>query len=392
LDFIKNIYIIGAGISGLSIYEFSNNKDNIFFIEKNKYNGGRIKSIKSGSSIFEIGSQFFCKSDKNIWNIIKKKKLENDILRLDFTNMGFFFENNLMNNINDIGTIIDNIIKNKNKNGKNIYFDEWFLNNFNKEKLYIPKGIIRAITFLDSSRILKEYGVYILETFFDDCFTLRRGLQDIINSISQDIKIKNLKVRELIFKDNKIIKINTNNENINTNNDLVILTAPPGEIEIHNHKKLFKILSEIKYSGCAVIIFKIKKDFEEQPDYIFFPEEKYKISVIEKMKIHDDIFLGCLIPYNYKIDKDEIISYTIDFLGKFLKCKFDDYIIETYYENWDKGIPIVDKNYIESVNKLNVMKFDNLFFAGDYTTLFPSMESSVKSGVETIEKIEKYIS
>jgi len=305
--------------------------------------------------------------------------------------MGFYFENKLMDDINDIIMIIENILKNRYKNEKNMYFDEWYLSNFDKEKLYIPKGIMRAITFSDSSKILVEYGTYILETFFEECYTLRSGLQNLINALSLGINITNSTVKKLIFKNDKIISINTNQNNIDTDKDLVIVTTPPGDIKIQNHEELLKTLSKIKYSGCAVIVFKIKKDFSEQPDYIFFPEEKYKISVIEKMKINDDIFLGCLIPYKYKIDRDKVISYSIDFLGEFLKCNFNEQIIDIFYENWDKGIPIVDKNYIKTINKLNIMNFDNLLFAGDYTTLLPSMESAVKSGIETIKKIAQFI-
>jgi hypothetical protein len=65
-------------------------------------------------------------------------------------------------------------------------------------------------------------------------------------------------------------------------------------------------------------------------------------------------------------------------------------ILETYYETWHKGIPIVDERYVKAVKKLNTMNLDNLLFAGDYTTLFPSMESAVKSGIETVMKIERF--
>lgn len=311
-------------------------------------------------------------------------------MKLDFTNIAFYFENELKYDINDIVMVIDDILKNKKNKEENMCFDEWFLNNFDKEKLYIPKGIIRAITFSDSSKTLVDYGIYILETFFEDCYTLEGGLEKLINSLSGGVDIKRSTVQKLLFKNNKLIATTTNEETIDTDKDLVILTAPPGDIEIQNHEELLKIFSKIKYSGCAVIIFKVDKGFPEKPDYIFFPEKKYKISVIEQIKINDDEFIGCLIPYDSIIDKDKIISYSTDFLGEFFNCNFNGKIMDTYYKNWDKGIPIVDENYVKAVNKLNSMNFDNLLFAGDYTTLLPSMESAVKSGMETAMKIEKF--
>jgi protoporphyrinogen oxidase len=305
--------------------------------------------------------------------------------------MGFYFENKLMIDINDIVINIEKILKNNCQIKNNMYFDEWYLSNFGKEKLYISKGVLKAITFSDSSKILAEYGIYILETFFEECYTLKSGLQKLMNSLSQGINITNSTVQKLIFKNDRIIEIKTDQNDIDTSKDLVIITTPPGNIEIQNHQELLKLLSKIKYSGCAVIIFKIKRDFLEKPDYIFFPEEKYKISVIEKMKINEDIFLGCLIPYNHEIDRDKIILYSIDFLGKFLKCNFNEQILDTFYQSWDKGLPLVDKNYIKTINKLNIMNFDNLLFAGDYTTLLPSMESAVISGIETVKKIDQFL-
>ena len=113
-------------------------------------------------------------------------------------------------------------------------------------------------------------------------------------------------------------------------------------------------------------------------------------ALLQVESVVDDKFVVCLIPYKNNINKDEIISYSIDFLGEFLKCNFNDIILNTYYENWDKGIPIVDEKYVKAVNKLNIMNFDNLLFAGDYTTLSPSMESAVKSGMETVKEIERF--
>ncbi len=316
--------------------------------------------------------------------------MKHDILKLDFSNISFFYEDKLICDRNDVIKVIDDILKNRTEKEENICFDEWFLKNFDKEKLYIPKGVIRAITFSDSSKILADYGIYILGTFFEDCFTLKDGLEELTGSLSEGTDIKNSTVRKLIFKNNRLIEMVTNEETIDTNNDLVILTAPPGDIEIQDHEELLGILNEIKYSGCGVIIFKVKKVFPEKADYIFFPEEKYKISVIEQLKIDNNEFMGCLIPYSSTIDKDEIISYAITFLGENLDCNFEEIIVDTFYENWDKGLPLVNEKFVKAVNKLNSMNFENLLLAGDYTTLLPSMESAVKSGIETALKIEKF--
>ena len=288
--------------------------------------------------------------------------------------------------VDTISTIIE---KNKKQN-KIKYFDEWFVKNFDKEKLFIPKGIIRAITFSDSSETLANYGTYILETFFDECFTLKNGLEEIINSLSRNINIENKTVQKFIFKKNRLSSMITDKGVMNINEDIVISTAPVGDIKIQGNETLKKNLHNIKYCGCAVAIFRIKKGFPEKSDYIFFPEHQYKVSVIEQMTIGDDKFLGCLIPHNTYLEKNKALTYCKNFLGKILKCRFEENILETFYQDWPKGMPVVNRNYAKAVNILKTMKFDNLIFAGDYTTLFPSMDSAVQSGKEAQKKSEHF--
>lgn len=364
------------------------NKEDISIIEKENYIGGRIKSVRSDSSVFEIGSQFFCKSDVNIWKLVKRKKLEKDLVKLDFSNISFFYKNKIDDDVDNAVNDISNIIDTYEKEKKIKYFDDWFFNNIGKEKIYIPQSIIRAITFSDSSKTLTGYGVYILQTFFDDCFTFKNGLDEIIHSLSKNSDIDNRTVQKLIFKKNRLIALDTDCGIIDTTNDTVISSAPPPDIKIKNHDILLKNFNNIRYSGCAVIIFRIKKGFPEKSDYIFFPEKKMKISVIEQMNINDNDFIGCLIPHTSKIGKNEVVSYSKKFLGKILSCNFEEKIMDTYYADWPNGLPLVNENYVKAVDTINKMKFSNLFFVGDYTTHFPSMDSAVRSGFDVQLKLK----
>lgn len=385
--FIDKIYIIGAGIAGLSTYHFLKDKKIIHIFEKNNYIGGRIKSICSGTSFFEIGSQFFCKSDKNIWKIIDEKKLQNDLVKLDFSNISFHYRGESICDINEIIRVIEEVLSKQ--VGKNLTFDEWFLQNFDKDKLFIPKGVIRAITFSDSSTILANYCRYILETFFDECFTLKEGLEELIRNLAYKANIQNATVNRLVLENNLVSEIITNQGSIDTKKDFIVFTAPPNNVIIQNHDKLSEILNNIKFNGCAVIIFKVKKRFRDYPDYIFFSEEKYKISVIEQFEINNNEFIGCLVPYSSSINKQEITSYIISFLGEMFNCKFEERIIDTFYEAWDAGLPVVDKYYVKIVDELSSLHIDNLIFAGDFTTLLPSMDSAVKSGIDVAKKLDK---
>jgi protoporphyrinogen oxidase len=382
------MYIIGAGISGLTIADFFRDVKNILVIEKNDYPGGRIKTLNSDSSYFEIGSQFFCKSDSHFRKLIDEKNLNEDIIPLDFSDISFYHENNLFKNIDDIIYVIQKSLEQSNTIKENEYFDEWFLKNFDENKLFIPKGIIRAITFSDSSNVLAYYGIYILETFFEECYTFKNGLEEIINSLSQNITIEQKIIKKFIIQDHKIAGMKIDNEYIDTRDDIVVSTAAPGEIEIDNHSKLNSVLNNIKFNGCIVIFFKIQSTFSDWPSYIFFPENKYNISVIEQFKIGKDSFIGCLLPYqNVSYEKEVVVSESVDFIEKLFRKNIGDDILDTFYYDWKKGMPIVNAKYVSAVKNLKKINIKNLYFAGDYTTLYPSMDSAVKSGFEIIEKV-----
>ena len=390
--FITKLYIIGAGLSGLTIADYYPDKKNVVVIEKNDFLGGRIKTLHSATSSFEIGSQFFCKSDLNFRNIIDKKKLNEDVIPLDFSDISFYQDGKVLRNIDQVISVIQNILKYQNSIDEKEYFDDWFLKNFDKNALFIPKGIIRAITFSDSSMVLAYYGNYILETFFEECFTFKQGLEEIISALAQDVTIERNVVKHCIIRDNKMVGMDTDNGYIDTSNDLVVMTAPPGQIQFKGSSELDTIFQDIHYNGCIVVFFKIDSIFSDQPRYIFFPEDEYKISVIEQFEIGTDRFIGCLLPYqNKSFDKDEVITESLTFIEDLFGKTIEEKILDIFYYDWKCGMPRVDESYVNAVKKLITINIENLRFAGDYSTLYPSMDSAVKSGFDIINEISNLI-
>jgi protoporphyrinogen oxidase len=380
--------VIGAGLSGLAICDMVNDKEHLVLIEKHNRHGGRIKTIRSGSSFFEIGSQFFCKSDENFFRLVKKKNLEKDLVPLDFSNMSFYLQEKLNADVDEIISVIEKILKKSEEVTVEGYFDEWFLKNFDKDYLYIPKGIIRAITFSDSSYTMAYYGKYILETFFEECYTFQCGLEEIIHALKGNIDIQKNTVKEYVFENDIIVGMETENGYIETRDDIVISTAPPHLVQINNHTELSHVLKSIKFNGCVVVFFKMHSIFPDWPDYIFFPDQRYDISVIEQFSIEEDHFIGCLIPYQNPVgNQDEILSYSQKFIEDIFNMSIQDLIIETFYYDWIEGMPIVDNGYVDAVNKLAEMNLKNMFFAGDYSTLYPSMDSAVKSSYNIMDRL-----
>jgi len=124
LVFITKLYVIGAGISGLTIADYYPDKKDVIVIEKNDFLGGRIKTLHSASSSFEIGSQFFCKSDSNFRTLIDKKKLNEDVIPLDFSDISFFYNDKLFEDSDQIISVIQNILEYQYDINENEYFDD----------------------------------------------------------------------------------------------------------------------------------------------------------------------------------------------------------------------------------------------------------------------------
>jgi protoporphyrinogen oxidase len=386
------LYIIGAGLSGLTIADYYLNKKNVVVMEKNDFLGGRIKTLHSASSSFEIGSQFFCKSDSNFRKLIDKKKLNEDVIPLDFSDISFYSDGKLFMDNNQIISVIQSILEYQNSINENEYFDDWFLKHFDKDALFIPKGIIRAITFSDSSTVLAYYAKYILETFFEECYTFKNGLEEIISALAQNVTIERTMVKQCIIQNNKLVGIDTDNRYIDTTNDLVVSTAPPGQIQFNDSSELDTIFQDIHYNGCIVNFFKIDSIFSDLPRYIFFSEENYKISVIEQFEIGTNSFIGCLLPYqNKSFDKDKVITESLTFIGNIFGKTIKEKILDTFYYDWKWGMPQVDGSYVKAVKKLKTVDIENLRFAGDYCTLYPSMDSAVKSGFDIIKELSNLL-
>ncbi len=389
--FITKLYVIGAGLSGLTIADYFLDKRDIVVMEKEEFLGGRIKTLHSASSSFEIGSQFFCESDTNFRKLINKKNLSGEVIPLDFSKISFFYNNNLFGDTNQIISVIQDILNYNKSINENECFDGWFLKNFNNDALFIPKGIIRAITFSDSSTVLAYYAKYILETFFEECYTFKNGLETIISALSQNVPIERTIINQCIIQDKNLVGLDTDRGYIDTANDFIVSTAPPGQIQFKGSSELDTIFQDMHYNGCIVIFFKIDSLFSDFPHYIFFPEEYYKISVIEQFEIGMNSFIGCLLPYqNKSFDKEEAITESLTFI-KNIFGKTIEGEIDAFYYDWKWGMPQVDESYVNAVKKLKNIDIENLRFAGDYSTFYPSMDFAVKSGFDIIKELSNLI-
>jgi len=315
--------------------------------------------------------------------------MKDEVVKLDISDFSFFYEDNLLDDKRYIREIIKKIFQISEEYDTSGYFDDWFLKFSDKEELLIPKGIIKAVTFSDSSQLLTDFGLYIIKTFFEDCFTLKKGLQSLTESLVENSEIKNESVQKIKFQGKKVVEVVTDVRTINTRSDTVVSTAPPGTFRIEGNKRLTQSFDKIRYNGCAVVYFRVKERFPERSDYIFFPEKEKKVSVIEQYDIGGEEFIGVLIPHQESVKKEEILDYLHVFLSDIFDVEFKRNIIETFYEDWPKGLPIVDGTHLNALKELKSLDLDNMYFAGDFFCEYPSMDSAAKTGIEVAERVGK---
>jgi len=389
----EDVIIIGAGLAGLTAAR-QIGSENVLLLEKNNYVGGRIKTIAISDAFVDVGSQFFCGTDENVWRLLRENNLEKAVLKLDFSNMAFF-HNNRVEEINDdhLALIEDIVERFDHFDGdKKISFDEWFLSTYGeRRKLYIPYSIIRAISFSKSKDVALSYAVYVIRSFFDECFTLGRGLGELVKPLHKNLKIITGKeVTSLLFKDGRIVGLRTKDgERIDVKDKFVVLTTPPGNIEVIHNLKLREILSKIKFTSCSLIAFEVRKIYEEKPYQIFVGDNKQRISVVEQIDLGDRYFIGCLVPHprREKSEKNHLIELCKRFLRKIFDKDIDRFILRTIYEKWEDALPVVDRRHLDMVNSIKRIDVDNLLLAGDYTTPNPSMDSAIWSGLEVGKKV-----
>ena len=78
---IYDYIIIGGGISGLYSAHILQSKYNVLLLEQNDYLGGRIKQEMFHQTKISMGAGIIHKSDKHIFNLIKKFKIKHHIIR-----------------------------------------------------------------------------------------------------------------------------------------------------------------------------------------------------------------------------------------------------------------------------------------------------------------------
>ena len=411
--------ILGAGISGLTLGHYLNNRDKDFLIfESCKCIGGNISTKNKKGFICENGPNTVLINNESVQNLISDLKIKNDIIYPNNNNNKRFlikkgklikipqsFTQFIMSNILSLSAkirIVFEIFIKKSNNSLSVY--DFFKKRFGIEfhdVLIEPflTGVYAGNTRKMSMKyVLKKiweleqnYGSVILGfikkksgNISPKSFNFKNGLSDLTNTIQQKIKDK-IKFNSKITSISKI----GNLYEITVNNDIkyrcyrLISTIPAYALsEIIFDKKLSQILKKIYYCPIYVLHLgiekqKIKDDISGFGVLTKPSDNKSFLGIIFNSRIfphvapsEKDLMTvmvgGTRQEQLLKTDKDLLFDRIVSDIRKLIS--YNGQIIMKHDFLWEKGIPQygLDHDYITKEIKNFENKNKDFHVMGNY--------------------------
>lgn len=404
-------YVLGAGLSGISFCYFNGNNNTI--LEKSGQLGGRIRSIGKDKSWVEVGAQFYSKADPNIYGLITElnlNKKEKEVKLSEFSvNYGgkiIQLKNKKSTQISeeevmelkrfyDVVNKVDQIIEEFPDNLINTSFEKWYASEIGKETKWLINGMTKAITFSKPSNLAAIYGIAVCGTFFNKCFTIENGIQEInktLINISRPEVIFNAEIENINIQNNTIKSIEYLNNKIKIDNNLISAIPSNNLAKIITDTELTEQLQKITYNGCAVVILNINKQILKHDSGILFSDPKEVISVIiDEPEYYDfqrrEHLIGILFPYKQRPKEKYLIDCAIKKLNEISNNDFK--IIDYTINYWDYGLPEFNKNIFRAQQRIIEItaNYSNFAICGDFMGL-PSLDACVESAKKAVEKIK----
>ncbi len=349
---MKQLIIIGSGISGLASAYFLRKKFKIKIFEKNDYLGGHTHThyLKDEKTYFDSG--FIVFNNKNYPNFIHLLKN----LKVDYqeSNMSFSVTNRKINyewagknlktifNLKNIFTIrylkvLADIFKfsklcEKETSLYNVSLKKFLIKyNFSKEFIDLYFLPMCASIWSSDLKNIMNYNTSFILNFFKNhglnniiskrpiWFTIKNGSKSYIEKIIKDVKPE-------IYLNEKVIEINQRKKYIKTINkkkfryDHLILANHSNQIKKilkQTEKNQFELLNAVKYKKNKIIIHTDKNLMPKNPNnwsswnYLYNRNNlilTYWMNLLQKLKCKKNIF----VTLNFdKIKKKSIIRKII---------------------------------------------------------------------------------
>ncbi len=268
---MKNVAVIGAGITGITLANLLQKKFNLTVFEKSRGVGGRMATRRAEPYQFNHGAQYF--------------KIENKEFK-DFLQP----------------LILNKIIKPLEANQIEI----------------LNKEVIKRTKIFN-----KQY------------FTAESKMTSIVKYlINNNFSIKLLcKIEKIIKENNKWFVIDSGQVSFGPY-DWLIITIPPNQAKeiLYSNFKFLDILKKIKMRSCYSLMLGFDKFEEFDFDTALFLEEDVQWLSIRKIILENKEYYNLLINSSYNFaeqninsSKDKISNHLIKQVSDILKCKLNNY-------------------------------------------------------------------
>ena len=268
---MKNVAVIGAGITGITLANLLQKKFNLTVFEKSRGVGGRMATRRAEPYQFNHGAQYFKIENKEFKDFLQPLILNKVIKPLE---------------ANQIEILNKEVIK--------------------RTKIYN-----------------KQY------------FTAESKMNSVVKYlINNNFSIKLLcKIEKIIKENDKWFVIDSGQVSFGPY-DWLIITIPPNQAKeiLYNNFKFLDIIKKIKMRSCYSLMLGFDKFDEFDFDTALFLEEDVQWLSIRKIILENKEYYNLLINSSYNFaeqninsSKDKISNHLIKQVSDILKCKLNNY-------------------------------------------------------------------
>lgn len=392
--------VIGAGISGLSAAYFLKDKKTEIY-EVSHEPGGRIRGANIGNQWVDLGAQFIAKEDKHAMALVKSLGVSKKMKVFDLSN--FFISskghkldskylsqvaNLQIKELEEFFMFLESIDNSK----FNHLFDEiahetfydWYNHEFGGEMIWLMDSMCRTVAFAESKDLSAFFGLAVVSSFLEDCYSFDKGLSEITDSLLRNIKSKinyGAKVTSIEFE--KSPHITVENGSLKTQKKIegpIISAIPAPELAtVVNDKGLSKALKKVEYMGCGVVAFETDEEVFSGKLGAMFLKEKVSAAFDSTARFGskkgiEEVIIA-LIPFKGEGEVD-YPKLAIKSLSEF-DPKFESKIRSTTVVEWKFGLPICSTKLFDVQKEILESSPEGLFVIGDFMGL-PSIDASIE--------------
>jgi len=400
-----NVHIIGSGISGLSAAYFLKDKKTEVY-ESSHEAGGRVRAANLGNQWVDLGAQFIAKEDRHVMGLVKELGLSKKLRVFDLSNFFISSKGHMMDSkhlfeiaglkireMEEFFLFLEGLDNSKFQ----ILFDEiahetfhdWYTKKFGGEMIWLIDSMCRTVTFTDSKNLSAIFGLAVVSSFLEDCYSFDKGLAEITDSLLKNSQAKinyGAKVSSIEF--GKKNRLAVGGEQRNIDGPIISAIPAPDLAGIIDNKPLSKALRRVEYMGCGLVAFETDEKVFGGKLGAMFPKEKTSAA------------FDATARFGSKAGIEEVIIALVPFKGEkadYQKCatkslkefdsEFESKIRSTTIVEWELGLPICSPKLFEVQKEISESTPKGLSIAGDFMGL-PSLDASIETAYSCAKRLK----